>query len=195
MQQTAGFEYSSSGLLTKVTFDSGYYNKYYFDGNTLKKTEEYDNKGRLRLTHLYTFNVGRQLTESVSQVHDLVEGEANQFKQSYSYDSRGNLTEQRLFNKLPGQASFTLSSITKYEEYDTKKSADNLTINFPYLPGTIFYKNNPGRITHLGADGTTVLSAYLHTYTYNEKEYPSQKSTLMQTSPVVVPLTATYEYE
>ncbi|MDO1444936.1 hypothetical protein Q0590_01670 [Rhodocytophaga aerolata] len=192
---TANFTYDAAGYLDKIVFDSGFFNKYYYEGTVLKKMEEYDNSNRLRLTHTYIYNSNGRLTESLSQVHDLFEGEANQFKHVYAYDARGNLTEQKLFNKLPNQTTFTLSSITRYEGYDDKKSVDNLAIVFPYLPGITFYVNNPGKQTTLAADGTTISFVNSSTYSYNEKGYPAQKTVRIETSPQVEPQTASYEYE
>jgi YD repeat-containing protein len=194
-QVTADFSYTSSSLLDKVVFDSGFFNKYYYEGSIPKKMEEYDNKNRLRLSHTYTFGAGGKLKESLSQVHDLVEGEANQIKQTYTYDNLGNLTEHKIYNKLQEQTEFSLSSITRYEEYDNKKSVDNLTYEFPYLPEIRFYTNNPGRRTIFGPNGSTVINAFLYTYAYNDKGYPVQKSVLLQTSPEIIPITASYQYE
>ncbi len=192
---TANFTYDAAGYLNKIVFDSGFYNKYYYEGTVLKKMEEYDNNNRLRLAHTYTYSSNGRLTESLSQVHDLFEGEANQFKLTYTYDTQGNLTEQKLTNKLPNQTTFTLSSITRYEGYDDKKSVDNLTVVFPYLPGITFYVNNPGKQTTLGPDSTTVSFVHSSTYSYNEKGYPAQKTVRIETSPQVEPQTASYEYE
>lgn len=194
-QVIADFTYHTTGSLDQVIFNSGFFNKYYYEGTVLKKMEEYDNKNRLRLTHHYTFNNQGQLKESVSQVHDLVEGEANQIQQIYSYNSRGNLTEHKMYNKPEGQPAFALSAITKYEAYDDKKSVDNLTIVFPYLPGTKFYENNPGKQTMFGPDATTIISAQSYTYFYNDKGYPVQKSAYVQPAPPADPLPALYEYE
>ncbi len=190
----ADYAYNAANQLTKVTFNSGYYNVYYYEGTRLRKLEEYDNKNRLALTHIFSFNTTGQLREMLTQVHDKLEGNGNLIKRMYTYDSQGNVTEEKVFNKNTPQTDFTLSTRTVYTDYDSKKSPDNLMALFPYVPQVQMNVNNPGTISVLAGEQQIPVSVAKYTYQYTDKGYPASKTVRIESSSVP-PVSATYYYE
>ncbi|GAA4402659.1 hypothetical protein GCM10023187_17960 [Nibrella viscosa] len=178
-----------------MTLDKGYYNKYYYEGGQLKRSEEYDSRNRLALSHTYAYNAQQQLSELITQVLDPLEEGSTEIKRSYTYDNWGNVTEEKMSVKQPGKEVYTLASITRYEGYDQQKSAENLTEFYPYLPQIKMNVNNPGKRIALDPDGNTIRSTQTYTYQYNEQGYPSRKTVQTQSGATVTSITATYQYE
>ncbi|MBC7923838.1 MAG: hypothetical protein H7Z75_22410 [Ferruginibacter sp.] len=194
-KMTADFQYDHTSHLAKVIFGGGFYVKYHYQGNVLKKSEEYTSKDRLALTHTYQFGIGQRVTEVLTQVHDPLEEAVSQIKKTYAYDGRGNVIQEKVYGKLSPREAFYLSTITAYEDYDQQQTTGNLTDFFPYLPQAKMNVNNPGKQTVLGSDGSTVLSVRTFTYQYNQKGYPTQRTVQVQSDPPVPVSSASYQYQ
>lgn len=190
----AYFEYDANKLLNKVAFDNGFSIRHYYENNRLKKSEEYDNKNRLALTHTYFCTPKGQLRELITRVHDPRDENNSEIKRLYTYDSRGNVIEENTSVRKLDSEVFYLVSVVRYEGYDQRRSVENLTELSPYLPQISMNVNNPGKRTVIGNDGRTVLSVQTYTYQYNAQGYPTQKTIQTESRDNVPTTKATYEY-
>ncbi len=88
-------------LLSSET--GGLITKYYYAGNDLDKTEEYDHHNRLVITHYYHFDDNKKLKEAHTVITDPLEGSkiTGELKNTYAYDSQGNVTEKKEYVKKP----------------------------------------------------------------------------------------------
>jgi hypothetical protein len=168
------YSYNSAGLL-ELANTQGLQTKYFYNGTTLSRTEEYDHQNRLIITKHYTFNSLNKLKE----VHDVITDPTEnnkitaEFKKTFVYDSMGNLV---LLTDLTKQENgkYEIRRTTQYDGFDTKKY---LPLEFyPYLPGVQLFVNNPLKETAKSKDGTLVKPIETYTYEYNTKDYPVKKS-------------------
>lgn len=190
--------YDDRNRITHLTFETGGPVKYIYEGNVLKKTEEYDNKGRLVITHHYTFGAKGQLTEVRDVINDLEEQAQRQLKRTYEYDAKGNVTAIREYYLNVGADAFTQTSVTTYEGYDDKKNVESQLDLYPYLPQLRLRVNNPTRkIRTDTSNGNRVTWVEEYTYDYHAEGYPVKKVikiTVPGADPVP-PRTAVYAYQ
>ncbi|MBD0259810.1 MAG: hypothetical protein ICV83_29175 [Cytophagales bacterium] len=192
------FHYDNGKKLKELTFaNGGGPVKYVYEGNVLKKTEEYDHKGRLVITHYYTFG-GNRLTEVRDVINDLDDQSQRQLKRTYEYDAKGNLTAQREYYLNVGTEAFVQTEVTTFEGYDDKKNPEGQLDVYPYLPHVRLRVNNPARKTRTATtNGSRVTWIEEYTYEYNAEGYPLKKVTKI-TVPGADPVplrTGTYEYQ
>ncbi|HEX8532005.1 MAG TPA: hypothetical protein VF646_18350 [Cytophagales bacterium] len=193
------FHYDNAKKLKELTFGTGGGPvKYVYEGDVLKKTEEYDHKGRLLITHHYTFGGNNRLTEVRDVVNDLDNQSQRQLKRTYEYDAKGNLTALREYYLNVGTEAFVQTEVTTFEGYDDKKNPEGQLDVYPYLPHLRLRVNNPAKKTRTATtDGNRVTWIEAYTYEYNAEGYPSKKVTkiTVPNADPVPPRTGTYEYQ
>jgi uncharacterized Fe-S cluster-containing radical SAM superfamily enzyme len=109
------FHYDNGKKLKELTFGTGGPVKYVYEGNVLRKTEEYDHKGRLVITHHYTFGSNNQLTEIRDLINDLDDHSQRQLKRTYEYDAKGSLTALREYYLNVGTDAFVQTEVITFE--------------------------------------------------------------------------------
>lgn len=187
------FEYDSENRLSKVVSAYGY-SKYFYKDKVLEKIENYyTSNNQLLSTSFYTFNQKKQLVETVEVIAKPIEDTPSQIKRTYQYDAKGNMTQQAyLF--LNKNNEFELSYTVFYEDYDDKKSIDNLLFMYPYLPDAKFYENNYRRMKTVYPNGTVDEKVYLFDYQYNDKGFPISKVQSVANRPDVISIRFEYSY-
>ncbi|SFE89913.1 hypothetical protein [Thermoflexibacter ruber] len=187
------FEYDSENRLSKVVSAYGY-SKYFYKDRVLEKIENYyTSNNQLLSTSFYTFNQKKQLVETVEVIAKPIEDTPSQIKRTYQYDAKGNMTQQAyLF--LNKNNEFELSYTVFYEDYDDKKSIDNLLFMYPYLPDTRFYENNYRRMKTVYPNGAIDEKVYLFDYQYNDKGFPISKAQSIANRPDVISIRFEYAY-
>jgi len=188
------FDYDTQHRLIQVNANMGLKNKYYYQGNRVQKTEEYDHKNRLVITHTYTFDPQNRLVQVIDDITDPDDQTSAKLKHTYEYDQRGNLTYLKDYQFNPTTQAYDLTYTQAWEGYDNGKNPDNLRLLFPYLPGVVLQVNNPGKKRVIQKSGM-VTETQTYTYQYNEKGYPSQRTTLLQAGTATATHTGVYEYE
>ncbi|GAB4478183.1 MAG: hypothetical protein OHK0057_28850 [Thermoflexibacter sp.] len=188
------FEYDSENRLSKVVSAYGYSKYFYKDNKVLEKIENYyTSNNQLLSTNFYTFNQKKQLVETVEVIAKPIEDTPSQIKRTYQYDAKGNMTQQAyLF--LNKNNEFELSYTVFYEDYDDKKSIDNLLFMYPYLPDTRFYENNYRRMKTVYPNGAVDEKVYLFEYQYNDKGFPISKVQSIANRPDVISIRFEYAY-
>jgi hypothetical protein len=195
---TINFYYDDQKRVKELTFGSGGPVRYVYEGNVLKKTEEYDHKGRLVIVHHYTFGGNNRLTEVRDVVNDLDDHSQRQLKRTYEYDAKGNLTALREYYLNVGTDAFVQTEVTTFEGYDDKKNPEGQLDVYPHLPHLRLRVNNPARKTRTATtDGDRVIWIEEYTYEYNAEGYPLKKVTKITVpgADPVPPRTGTYEYQ
>jgi hypothetical protein len=188
------FDYDSQNRLIQVNANLGLKNKYHYQGNVLQKTEEYDHKNRLVITHTYTFDQQKRLLQIIDDITDPVDQATAKLKHTYEYDQRGNLTYLKDYQFNPSTQTYDLTYTQAWEGYDNQKNPDNLRLSFPYLPGVTLQVNNPGKKSVIQTNGI-VTETQTYSYQYNEKGYPTQRTAVLQSGTKTATITGVYEYE
>ena len=187
------FEYDEAKNLIKTASSYGY-TKYFYKDGKLEKTETYyTTNNQLVGTIFYTFNEKKQLIETVEVVAKPFEDSPSQIKRTYVYDEKGNITQQAyLF--LNKSNEFELVYTVFYEDYDDKKSIDNVLFTYPYLPTSKFHQNNFRRMKTVYANGAIDEHTYLFEYQYNDKDFPTSKVQSVANRPDVTTIRFDYSY-
>ncbi|HEX8531248.1 MAG TPA: hypothetical protein VF646_14550 [Cytophagales bacterium] len=184
------FAYDSQRRLVSTTTNGGPPVRYFYRGNTLHRTEEYDRQGKLYLTHYYAFEGGQRL----SQRRD-VYAYGNEVRTTYHYGPGNNLAVEKIYqeNDSTGELEFAFS--IHYEGFDDKKNPEATTVLQPYLPGVALWANNYTLKTLRGKRGEPLQPARQYAFTYNEAGYPLQKTVKSLEGEAAPVLLATYAYE
>ncbi|GAB3914203.1 hypothetical protein GCM10028803_59220 [Larkinella knui] len=194
----AELAYDSQQRLSRITSNGSMYVKFYYEGKMLDKTEEYDHRNRLALSHFYLFSVEGRLVELLDQIHDTDNDTfetATFIKYRYEYDNRGNVTQAQGFIRKPGASSFKPWQTVYYEGYDDKKNPNLPVVSYPFLSQERTQVNNPGRITVKNADDQSIISVQTLTYQYNEQGYPTRETQQLTTTKPFPATTVDYQYE
>jgi hypothetical protein len=189
--------YDSGKKLKELSFSTGGGPvKYVYEGNVLKKTEEYDHKGRLLITHHYAFGGNNRLTEVRDVINDLDDHSQRQLKRTYEYDAKGNLTALREYYLNVGTDAFVQTEVITFEGYDDKQNPEGQLDVYPYLPHLRLRVNNPARKTRTATTDGNRVTWSEYTYAYHTEGYLLKKVTKITVpGSDPVPLrTATYEY-
>ncbi|RRA99804.1 hypothetical protein [Larkinella rosea] len=191
-------EYDTQQRLKQITTNGNFRVKFYYEGKLFDKTEEYDHKNRLVVTHFYLFNADGRLVELLDQIHntdnDTFEN-SSFIKYRYTYDNRGNVQSIEGFSRRPGDSAFKATQTSYYEDYDDKKNPNNPVASYPFVPQESIQVNNPGKITTRNAVTQAVLSTEMLTYQYNAEGYPTQRTRQVTTTRTYPASTVYYHYE
>ncbi|RYD87972.1 MAG: hypothetical protein EOP50_19875, partial [Sphingobacteriales bacterium] len=66
----AELEYDTENRLSRIISNGSLSVKFYYEGKLLDKTEEYDHRDRLVVSHFYLFGAEGRLVELLDQIHD-----------------------------------------------------------------------------------------------------------------------------
>ena len=169
--KTFSFSYNSFGKISEFidVSNSETLEKYFYttDGSKLIKRESGDGE------HVHTFTYeNNQVTDNYRQT-----SVGTGWREVYTYDSKGNVIEQKSFSNTSNSNPIgTLSNTIKYT-YSTKNSARSSIPKEFYFPFT--YINN------IETQQYNNESVYTYTYEYNQDNYPTK---------VIGNYTTTYEY-
>ncbi len=186
-------EYNGQGRITRMVTEDVMEVKYSYKGGVLEKSEEYDQRGRLAVTHYYVFSTKNQPLEIRDVITDPADGNrvTGELKRVYEYDGRGNNTVQHEYVKDLNTGAFTLSLSTHYEGFDNNKYVENATALNPYVPHARLWTNNYASRTLKDKHGKVVQQPQLYTFECNAEGYPVRK-TMGNTN---ITLRATVAYE
>jgi hypothetical protein len=190
----AEFLYDAKHKLVRVEANQKLLVKYVYQGDVLQKTEEYDHKDRLVVSHTYSFDASKRLTQVLDHITDPLDGTAGHLKKTYAYDNRGNLLTYREYHLQANTQTYELQLSYNYEGYDDQKSPNELSLIFPHLPQIKFQVNNPSKRTILLKDGS-VKEEQTYSYQYRVDGYPSSKTTHIRVGTRSTTYTGTYEYQ
>jgi hypothetical protein len=172
------FEYNAQGRITRMVTDNLLAVKYFYKGGVLEKSEEYDHKGRLAVTHYYAFDTGNRPLEIRDVITDPTEGNrvTGELKRVYEYDNKGNNTVQKEYVKDMSTGDFTLNLSTHYEGFDGNKYVENATALNPYVPHARLWTNNYASRTLKDKNGNVLQPPLLYTFECNAEGYPVRKT-------------------
>ncbi|GAB2595968.1 hypothetical protein [Spirosoma areae] len=181
------FLYGPDQRLNRVNIVGGGYVQYHYEGNQVARTDEYSSAGERLKLHQYGYSPTNQLLQVDTE--DRFNG-LQETRQTYQYDSRGNLRVVSQFVKSPASGNYALETTTHYGNYvDDGKHVENLLTTYPYLPDVTFRVSNYGTKIVRYKDGSEI-SRETFVYTYNEQNYPIQRVSRSAGGT----LTATYSY-
>ncbi|GAA4408241.1 hypothetical protein GCM10023187_29830 [Nibrella viscosa] len=187
---TSDFQYDANKRLVRLNRNHGSYVKYFYEGDKVVKTEEYNSYNELIGSHTYQYAVDR-LTASYDVTINVSQNRRFESKTTFEYDTKGNLTNRSLFNRNLETGEYKLDFSILYSNYDDKKFVENLTEVNPYLPGVVFKVNNPGLKVLKNRDGYELTGREQYSYTYNADGYPLTR----RTTGAGGTMNATYSYQ
>jgi hypothetical protein len=167
--------------------------KYYYKGGVLEKSEEYDHKGRLAVTHYYVFSTRHQPLEIRDVITDPTDGNrvTGELKHVYEYDAKDNNTVQKEYVKDLATGTFALNLSMHFEGFDNNKYVENATALNPYVPHARLWANNYASRTLKDKNGNNLQPPQLYTFECNAAGYPVRKS--MGSANVTLRATVAYE--
>ncbi|GAA4456249.1 hypothetical protein GCM10023189_25160 [Nibrella saemangeumensis] len=187
---TSEFQYDPNKRLVRLNRAYNSYVKYFYEGDKVVKTEEYNGYNELIGSHTYQYAVDR-LTASYDVTINASSGKRFESKTTFEYDAKGNLTNRSQFYRNLETGEYKLDFSILYSNYDDKKFVENLTEVNPYLPGVTFKVNNPGLKVLKNRDGYEMTGREQYSYTYNADGYPLTR----RASGEGGTLNATYSYQ
>lgn len=185
--------YDQYHRVDKVTSNGLHTTRFYYKGDTLNRTEEYDHRNRLAVTHSYQF-VGTKLIQLLDKVHAEGDGLDYYIKTTYSYWPDGNVSIAHTSMTKPGGDVFFDWYQAEYEQYDQNPNPEPGIISYPYLRNSILYRNNPRKITIRNLQTTSIASVETNTLTYNDQGYPTQRTRTMLADGKEYKTTLIYSY-
>ncbi len=187
------FAYNSQGKITRMVTENLLEVKYFYKNGVLEKSEEYDHKGRLAVTHYYVFATGHWPREIRDVITDPTDGNrvTGELKHVYEYDHRGNNTVQKEYVKDLSTGEFALNLSIHFEGFDANKCVENATALNPYVPHARRWTNNYASRTLKDKDGKVMQTPQLYTFEYNAEGYPVRKT--MGNANVTIRATVAYE--
>lgn len=178
---TRTFHYDARKRLERVdlanSFGGNATVRYTYDGETLAKTETFAATGRLMTTRQYAFSPANQLLEMAETDVETSGKISAERLTRYEYDGRGNLKTERVFFKN-NAGQFELDHSTVFGDYDNQNAADFPERTPDFLPHVRMRVNNPGSNVSLGKNGQPLRAKEMHQYTYDEKGYPTSRTTI-----------------
>lgn len=187
------FAYNAQKKISRLVVDNRMEVKYYYKGDVLEKSEEYDPKGRVAVTHYYTFGNRNQPLEIRDVITDPTEGNrvTGELRHVFEYDGRGNNTVQKEYVKNLTTGTFDLNYSIHFEGFDNNMYVENAVALNPFVPHAVRWTNNYATRTLKDKNGNPMQPPQTYSFEYNEAGYPIRKS--MGTADVRI--NATVEYE
>ncbi len=208
VHNSTAYEYNSNGLLTKLIVEqldgfgnvntysqrfvydqnrltqmqtqSGFTNYEYLNGK-LQSTKNYKQNGEALSTTQFEFNSNNQLITSTETVAHVEPGNISATKNTYDYNTQGNLRKVAFYLQYSVNSPFKLIDSTVYEQYDTFKNVEPSFQAGLYIPNIIFQKNNPTRIVFYNEKGN-IEGINSCTHIYNPNGYPAKRTILNSNS-------------
>lgn len=151
----SAFGYDSKGQIDRIS---------YYEENQVSGYDSlvYDNKGQLAARYFFVMPAGKQTFE-------------NHYCQLYTWDQKGNITQQENMGRVSDNAAFALSSTVDYK-YDNKLNSQKSVAGFGYitdLNAVNLSANNIVSEVITPANGANAI-AKSYAYNYNSKQYPAQ---------------------
>jgi hypothetical protein len=187
------FAYNAQGKITRMVTENLMEVKYFYKGGVLEKSEEYDQRGRLAITHYYSFDTKNRPLQILDVITDPTDGNrvTGELKRVYEYDNKGNNIVQKEYVKNLATGEFTLNLTTHYEGFDTNRYVENATALNPYVPHARLWTNNYASRTLKDKNGNVLQPPQLYTFECNAEGYPVRKS--MGNANVTIGATVAYE--
>lgn len=185
--------YDQSHRVEKVTRNGLHTTRFYYKGDTLNRTEEYDHRNRLAVTHSYHF-AGNRLIQLLDKVHADGDGQDYHVKTTYTYWPDGNVSIALTSMTKPGGEVFFDWYQAEYDQYDQNPNPVPGIISYPYLHNSILYRNNPRKITIRNLQTAAIASVETNTLTYNDQGYPTQRIRTMLADGKEYKTTLIYSY-
>ncbi|WP_157716298.1 hypothetical protein [Roseivirga echinicomitans] len=175
-ESTQVYFYDDEGILIESHVDNGWRMVYTYADDKIVRTDEYV-YSRLNQFHTFEYNEQGRLSKSVTYQDIPEEGGVTPVSgESYDYDEKGNITEQRLYYYTSNGDEAKLLTVFTYSGYDDRINGDNMfTIN-PFNPLIKLSENNPGQMQIKNNKGE-VSSTNTYTYQYHKKGHPVKKTT------------------
>jgi hypothetical protein len=189
-------EYNSQKKISKIVINARLAVAFFYQGTTLERTEEYDHRNRLAVTHFYTFDQQGMLTTLLDQVHSDEDSSSDYYtKFIYTYDEKGNVKEVNSFRKVDTNAPFTPLEQIIFQDYDDQKNPMQPQLSYPFLPAKCTQRNNPGKITIKLSKNQSVISEQVNIYQYNDYGYPISVVRQLTTMKPLPPTKLLFSYE
>lgn len=172
------FEYNARKRISRSVTENLMEVKYYYRGDVLEKSEEYDQKGRLAITHYYTFGNRNEPLEIRDVITDPTDGNrvTGELKHLFEYDFRGNNTVQKEFVKNLATGTFDLNYSIHFDGFDQNKYVENAVSLDPFVPHAVRWINNFSSRTLKDKNGNIMQPPQLYTYECDQQGYPVRKS-------------------
>lgn len=180
------FQYDAQHKPIQTNYTGGFSTKYSYHGNLVHRTKEFYPGGdwSREVTYIYADN---RIKQEIWHVNGLPGEPVDIYKHEFGYDSKGNLTEVKTYERVD-DTQYKLLETVEYSDFDDKINPISWMLRYPYLPQVRWQFNNPRREVRLPADGTSQVAT--HEYEYNDEGLPVSRKT---TRPASVQ-TTTYEY-
>jgi len=187
------FDYNARQQVVRSVTNGRLETKYFYRGNRLERSEEYDHQGRLAITHYYNFNAGQQPLEIRDVITDPTEGNrvTGELKRVFEYDGRGNNTVQKEYVKNLVTGVFELDYSLHFEGFDRNRYVENAVALTPFVPHARLWTNNYASRTLRDQDGNVLQPSQTYTFGCDEGGYPVRKR--MGNSGGAITATVAYE--
>jgi hypothetical protein len=187
------FQYNNEKQVVRSITGEAYETRYYYKNNVLQRTGEYDHRGKLAVTHYYTFNHRNQPLQILDVVTDPTDGNkvTGELKHVFKYDSRGNNTVQEEYVKNMSTGAYEYSHGLYFEGFDNNRYVENAVSLNPYVPHAIRWVNNYTSRTIKDKDGKVLQPPQIYSFQYNEGGYPVRKT--MEHGGVQINATISYQ--
>jgi hypothetical protein len=187
------FQYDTGKKLVRTVTGNLYETKFFYRGNVLEKSEEYDHLGRLAVTHYYTFNHRNQPLQIRDVITDPTDGNklTGELKHVFKYDNRGNNTVQEEYIMNLTTGAYEYSYGLHFEGFDNNRYVEHAVALNPYVPQAKRWINNYTSRTLRDKTGKVLQPSQKYTFHCNEEGYPLRKT--MEHGGVSINATITYE--
>ena len=188
--------YDTQQRISQILYNGSLTVKFFYEGKLFDRTEEYDHKNRLVITHFYLFNTDNQLVELLDQYYDTTGGGTELYvKHRYEYDGQKNVQRVITLRRRVGDTTFTPWQTTTYEQYDQQKNPNNTLAHYPFVEQVCTQVNNPGKIITRNDTDQSINSVETLTYAYDPQGYPIRKTSQRTTSQSLPATDMFYQYE
>lgn len=194
MIQTNYFTYNPDGQVTELNTTDGWQFNYDYTNGRISSTEELINS-ILTQTHSFVYDDNGRLTQAITY-QDIPEegGVVPVSKDTYAYDSRGNLTRQQRYYYTNQGTQEHLLTTQDFSDYDNKLNSESFFLVIPINPTARMFQNNPGKLEVRNGNGVLAFTD-TYSYTYNEAGYALTKSTHSVGSGIDETYTTTYSFK
>ena len=165
------FSYDAQGRIAEVSSTGGFKTRYFYNGALLEKVQELAPGGAVLSTINYLYEAGR----ISGQVREIPGGPGEQptfYQYRFFYDDSDNLNRQEIY-RLEQTGTYLLLNVVEYSDFDQKVNPAGWTIQYPYLPGYPYHKNNPGKELYYAPGNDSLITTYR--YEYNADGLPDVK--------------------
>lgn len=168
------FVYNEEGKLAESTTDTGWRYVYTYDNHFIIRTDEYIQDTHSDY-HLFKYDNKSRLIERVTY-QDIPEegGEIPVAKDTFTYDSQGNLEFQRLYYYTSYGLEAKLLTELAFSDYDDKVNSEEYFDVMGINPLIRLRKHNPSKMIVKNQQGN-ITSTETYAYTYHPKGYAVAK--------------------